>query len=53
MDEFLDIQRDHAVLINECLRGLKKGGFLYFSTNFQKFILDKEKNSGYNYKGYY
>lgn len=43
MDEFLDIQRDHAVLINECLKRLKKGGLLYFSTNFQKFILDKEK----------
>ena len=41
MDDFLEIQRDHAELINDCLRGLKTGGVLYFSTNFKKFILDK------------
>jgi 23S rRNA (cytosine1962-C5)-methyltransferase len=43
MDDFLDIQRDHAELINDCLKGLKPGGVLYFSTNFRKFILGKEK----------
>jgi 23S rRNA (cytosine1962-C5)-methyltransferase len=43
MDDFLDIQRDHADLINDCLAALKRGGILYFSTNFRKFILDKEK----------
>ena len=43
MDEFLDIQRDHVKLINNCLNGLKKDGVLYFSTNSRKFILDKEK----------
>jgi 23S rRNA (cytosine1962-C5)-methyltransferase len=43
MDEFLDIQRDHAQLINDCLNGLKKNGVLYFSTNSRKFILDKDK----------
>jgi len=43
MDEFLDIQRDHAQLINDCLKGLKKKGVLYFSTNSRKFILDKDK----------
>jgi 23S rRNA (cytosine1962-C5)-methyltransferase len=43
MDDFLDIQRDHVELINDCLSGLKPGGVLYFSTNFRKFILDKEK----------
>jgi len=43
MDEFLDIQRDHTQLINNCLRGLKKSGVLYFSTNSRKFILDKAK----------
>jgi len=43
MDDFLDIQRDHAKLINDCLQGLKKGGVLYFSTNFRKFVLDREK----------
>jgi len=43
MDEFLDIQRDHVKLINDCLKGLNKSGILYFSTNSRKFILDNEK----------
>lgn len=43
MEDILDIQRDHAALINDCLRGLKKGGVLYFSTNFRKFVLDSDK----------
>jgi len=43
MDDFLDIQRDHAGLINDCLRGLKEGGMLFFSTNYRKFILEEAK----------
>jgi 23S rRNA (cytosine1962-C5)-methyltransferase len=43
MKDFLDIQRDHVLLINQCLAALKKGGILFFSTNYRKFILDKEK----------
>jgi 23S rRNA (cytosine1962-C5)-methyltransferase len=43
MDDFLDIQRDHVGLINDCMAALKPGGILYFSTNFRKFILDEEK----------
>jgi 23S rRNA (cytosine1962-C5)-methyltransferase len=43
MEDFLDIQRDHAELINDCLAALKPGGALYFSTNLRTFILDKEK----------
>jgi len=43
MEDILDIQRDHVTLINNCLKGLKKGGVLYFSTNFRKFVLEKEK----------
>lgn len=43
MEDILDIQRDHAELINDCLHGLSKGGVLYFSTNFRKFVLDQEK----------
>jgi 23S rRNA (cytosine1962-C5)-methyltransferase len=43
MDDFLDIQRDHVVLINDCIAALKPAGILYFSTNFRKFVLDKEK----------
>lgn len=42
MEDFLDIQRDHTELINDCLNGMKKDGILYFSTNYSKFLLDKE-----------
>ena len=41
MKDFLDIQRDHAGLINQALRVLRPGGTLYFSTNFTKFVLDR------------
>ena len=41
-DDFLDIQRDHAGLINAALQALRSGGAIYFSTNFTKFVLDKE-----------
>lgn len=40
MEDFLEIQRDHVTLINDCMAALKPGGQLYFSTNFRKFILD-------------
>jgi len=43
MNDFLDIQADHVFLINQCLRILKPGGLLYFSSNFKQFILDMEK----------
>ncbi|MBS1565742.1 MAG: class I SAM-dependent methyltransferase [Bacteroidetes bacterium] len=43
MDDFLDIQRDHVVLINKCLMAMKPGGILYFSTNFTKFQLEREQ----------
>lgn len=41
MEGILDIQRDHVKLINDCLRILKPGGKIYFSTNYKKFVLDK------------
>ena len=40
MDDILDIQRDHVKLINGCLRILKPGGKIYFSTNYKKFVLE-------------
>jgi 23S rRNA (cytosine1962-C5)-methyltransferase len=43
MEDFLDIQRDHAELINDCLKGMKKGGMIYFSTNSRKFVLERER----------
>lgn len=42
MEDFLDIQRDHVAMINSCLEALKPQGILYFSTNFRKFVLDRE-----------
>lgn len=38
----LDIQKDHPFLINRCLRRLKPGGTLFFSTNFRKFKMQHE-----------
>jgi 23S rRNA (guanine2069-N7)-methyltransferase len=47
MQDFLDVQRDHVELINQCLRGMKPGGSLFFSTNYTKFVLETDKlNSG-------
>jgi 23S rRNA (cytosine1962-C5)-methyltransferase len=43
MEGFLDIQRDHVELINDCLRAVKPGGVLYFSTNYRNFSLRREK----------
>ena len=43
MKDFLDIQRDHAELINKTLKAMTRGGVLYFSTNYRKFQLDTEK----------
>lgn len=42
MKEFLDIQRDHEMLINTCLQKLKKGGVLFFSTNLRGFKLEQD-----------
>ena len=43
MKDFLDIQRDHAELINKTLRAMTAGGVLYFSTNYRKFQLETDK----------
>ena len=40
MEDILDIQRDHVKLIKDCLRTIKPGGKIYFSTNYKKFVLD-------------
>lgn len=42
MKDFLDIQRDHAELINDALAALTPQGQIYFSTNFTKFVMDRE-----------
>ena len=40
MEDILDIQRDHVKLINDCLKALKPGGKIFFSTNYKRFVLD-------------
>jgi 23S rRNA (guanine2445-N2)-methyltransferase / 23S rRNA (guanine2069-N7)-methyltransferase len=40
MQDVLDIQRDHAVLIEHCMRMLAPDGVLLFSTNFRYFQMD-------------
>lgn len=40
MKGFLDIQRDHAWLLNAALDALDTNGEIFFSTNFTKFKLD-------------
>jgi len=40
MEDILDIQGDHVELINDCLRIIKTGGKIYFSTNYKRFVLD-------------
>lgn len=40
MKDTLDVQRDHAVLINAAMRLLNPNGVLYFSTNFRQFKMD-------------
>ncbi|MBP1651283.1 MAG: Methyltransferase type 11 [Bacteroidetes bacterium] len=43
MKEFLDIQRDHVVILNKVLHATKPGGVVYFSNNYRKFQLDTEQ----------
>ncbi len=43
MENTLDIQRDHVDLIRKAMNHLNDDGTLFFSTNFRKFKLDKEK----------
>ena len=40
MTGVLDVERDHASMIDSCMRLLAPGGLLVFSTNAQRFRLD-------------
>ncbi len=53
MQNTLDINKDYAKLINNCIDLLKQKGILYFSTNSKRFSLDKkalkkESDSGFS-----
>lgn len=42
MDDILDIQRDHELLINLAMDSLKKDGILYFSNNYRRFKMSTQ-----------
>src|SRR5215218_6369689 len=43
MEDFLDVQKDHVELINDCMGILTKDGILFFSTNYTRFQIEQEK----------
>ncbi len=44
MQDVLDIQRDHAMLVEHCMRILAPAGVLLFSTNARYFQIDTALN---------
>ncbi len=48
MDSDWDVQRDHRVMIEECLSILKPGGTLVFSNNYRRFKLAVGLNSQFD-----
>ena len=50
MEDDLDIERDHPIIIRDCMRLLKEDGELYFSTNKRKFELHHIIKSTYEVK---
>jgi 23S rRNA (guanine2445-N2)-methyltransferase / 23S rRNA (guanine2069-N7)-methyltransferase len=47
MDDVLDVQRDHADLIDRCMALLSRDGLLVFSNNAQKFKMDAAVSERY------
>jgi 23S rRNA (guanine2069-N7)-methyltransferase / 23S rRNA (guanine2445-N2)-methyltransferase len=47
MDDVLDVQRDHAELIDRCMALLSRDGLLVFSNNAQKFKMDAAVSGRY------
>lgn len=47
MEEDLDIERDHPILVRDCMQLLSPGGMLIFSTNKKKFGLHTIVTSNY------
>ena len=41
MDQMFDIQIDYITLLSKALKLLSPGGFIFFSTNSRKFVLDE------------
>ncbi|MCP4594864.1 bifunctional 23S rRNA (guanine(2069)-N(7))-methyltransferase RlmK/23S rRNA (guanine(2445)-N(2))-methyltransferase RlmL [Neptuniibacter sp.] len=50
MEGVLDVQRDHADLIDGAMRLLRKDGVLYFSNNYRRFKIDHDALADYEIK---
>jgi 23S rRNA (cytosine1962-C5)-methyltransferase len=50
MQDILDVQRDHPLLINQCLELLTPGGELIFSNNYRRFRLEQDQLDTTNIK---
>lgn len=50
MEDDLDIERDHPLIIRDCMKLLKDDGTLYFSTNKRKFEIHHIISSQYDCK---
>ena len=48
MQDVLDVQRDHVMLIGQAMKLLTTSGTLVFSTNFRKFKLDEQALSQFS-----
>ncbi len=48
MDDVLDVQRDHVMLINQSMALLSEDGILYFSNNLRSFTLDESALQEYS-----
>ncbi|MCL4117609.1 UNVERIFIED_CONTAM: hypothetical protein GTU68_015674 [Idotea baltica] len=48
MDDTLDVQRDHEMLVNLAMNSLTKDGVLYFSNNYRRFKMSQEVLDRYN-----
>lgn len=50
MEDDLDIERDHPIMIRDCMKLLRDDGILYFSTNKRKMELHRIISSQYECK---
>lgn len=46
MLDVLDVQRDHAAMLHDCIRCCRPGAQIYFSTNYRRFKFDHEAFPG-------
>lgn len=51
-DNVLDIQRDHALLIDLCMKRLNAGGLLIFSNNMRRFKMDETVSEQFDVQDY-